>query len=119
LRRLRIAAKFPAADLHDDAGGLAVLQARQDFREPIEQVFVDPVTHEMIGREQAERVAVFDGVQRSNPGVELLRGELSFEAIETPIPQRRPHPRGPPMALLERSRRGGECITVTGSNPSR
>jgi hypothetical protein len=29
-----------------------------------------------------------------------LRRELSFEAIETPIPQRRPHPRGPPMDVF-------------------
>ena len=59
-------------------------------------MLIDPITHEMIGCKQAQGVAILDGVQRSNPGVELLWRELSFEPIETLIPQRRPHPRGPP-----------------------
>ncbi len=59
-------------------------------------MLIDPIEHEMIGCKQAQGVAILDGMQRSNPGIELLRLELSFEAIETPIPQRRPHLRGPP-----------------------
>jgi hypothetical protein len=81
-------------------------------------MLVDPIAHEVIGCKQAQGVAIFDGVQRTDPGIELLRGELSFEAIETPIPQRRPHPRGPPMDVLERIKEEWECITVAGSNPS-
>ncbi len=73
LQGFRLATKLPAADLYDDAGRVTVLQACQHLGQAVEQVLVDPVAHEVIGRKQSQRIAIFDGVQWPNPGVELLR----------------------------------------------
>ena len=54
-------------------------------------VLVDPVDDVTIGRQQAQPAAVLDGLQRADPGVEVLFRELRFEAAQALIPERNLH----------------------------
>ena len=45
----------------------------------LEAVRLNPVDDEAIRREELELRAVLDGLQRPNPGIELLLGELTLE----------------------------------------
>ena len=80
----------PRADLDRDdrdvAGGLVAQQLPMRGRR-----FADPVDDEAIRRQQPQRAVSFDGLQRPNPGVELLLGQLGLERTHAASPKRRFH----------------------------
>ena len=56
-------------------------------------MFLDPLHDETVGRQQSHRTAFLDGLKRSDPGIELLLGELYFQCSEASRPARRVHRR--------------------------
>jgi hypothetical protein len=52
---------------------------------------VDPVNREAIWREQLERAIAFDSLQRPNPGIEMLPGQLVLEGTYAARPECAPH----------------------------
>ncbi len=52
-------------------------------------MLLQPVDDETIRREQAQQGIVVDGLQRADPGVELLLGELYLQDAEALVPKRR------------------------------
>ena len=53
---------------------------------PAGHIFVDPVDHEPIRREQTQDAAVLDRLQRPDPRVELLLRQFGFQLPETAMP---------------------------------
>lgn len=54
-------------------------------------VLVDPVDHEPVGSQQSQCLAVFNRLQRADPGIELLLWQFGFQLTETAMPQRTLH----------------------------
>ena len=51
-----------------------------------EEVLLDPDDDEAIGGEELQLAVALDGLQRPDPGVELLLGHLALEMPETVMP---------------------------------
>ena len=51
-------------------------------------MLLQPVNDEAVGGEEAQNGAVFDGLKRANPGVEILLGELRLKIADAAIPKR-------------------------------
>jgi hypothetical protein len=62
-----------------------------EFGNSISDVLVDPVHYESVGRQQSQNATVLDGLQRTNPRVELLLGQFNFQLSQTALPQRTLH----------------------------
>jgi len=52
-------------------------------------VLAEPIDDKAIRREQAQRGVIIDGLQWSDPGVELLLGKLYLQDAEALVPKRR------------------------------
>jgi hypothetical protein len=50
-------------------------------------VFPYPLENKLVGCQQAQVVAVLNGMQRAYPGVELLLWQLAFKANQTLLPE--------------------------------
>jgi hypothetical protein len=50
-------------------------------------MFPDPLEDELIGCQQAQVIAVFDGVQGTYPGVELLLRQLALKTNQALLPE--------------------------------
>jgi hypothetical protein len=77
-----------SADLHGDRR-LRDPERAQQFGQACQQVAAYPVDHETIGRQQAQGAIAFQRLQRSDPGVEVLLGQLAFERTQAARPERR------------------------------
>ncbi len=62
---------------------------RHQLENSLQVVLLQPVDDEAIGRQQPQLVTVLDRLQRPNPGVELLLGQLCLQDAKTVVPQRR------------------------------
>ncbi len=62
----------PRANLHGDDRCAARGGSAQQFADSSQQIGVDPVDDEAVGRQQFEHAFALDGLQRAHPGVELL-----------------------------------------------
>jgi hypothetical protein len=51
----------------------------ENLRYATAQVLVDPINHVAIRREQAQRAAFFDSLQRAQPRIELLLRQLGLK----------------------------------------
>ena len=76
-----------AADFQHHARALFQPQPLQHCFDLRQMVFLDPVEHETVGRQQVQDVAFFLTVQRTNPGAELLFSQFAFQALQTVFPQ--------------------------------
>jgi hypothetical protein len=62
-------------------------QVIQCLRDGVEMVFPYPLENKLVGCQQAQVVAVLNGMQRAYPGVELLLWQLAFKANQTLLPE--------------------------------
>src|SRR5687767_6610015 len=81
------------ADFEVNLRRLTVRDGADQLIDTRAKVLREPVDHEAVGREQAQHAVLFDRLQRTHPGVELLFGNLRFQQTETTVPQRRFHQR--------------------------
>ena len=68
--------------MYDDLGAGPVREATEHLADSTEQVLVYPVPDEVVGGEKAQLCAILYRMQRTDPGIELLRRKLSLEVIE-------------------------------------
>jgi hypothetical protein len=52
-------------------------------------VIAHPVDDEMIRREQAQLIIGFDGLQRPDPGIEILLRQVALEGAQALVPKGR------------------------------
>ena len=52
-------------------------------------MFIEPINNEAIRRKKPQRILGLYGLQRANPGVELLLWQLRLEFANTVIPESR------------------------------
>ena len=57
-----------------------------EFVYSVNTVIVDPIDDKPVGGQKPKRGTVFDGVQRSNPGVELLLGQIRAKLADAAVP---------------------------------
>ena len=74
-------------DLYDNRNR-AVLVLEQ-LQYALYVMFIEPINHKAIRRKQAQGVRGLNGLQRTNPGVELLLWQLRLEFANTVIPESR------------------------------
>ena len=77
-----------AADLDFDPGDTRAVDASQNLHDALGEFLLHFTLNEAVRREKQQALAVFDRLQGSNPGVELLWGQLAFELVQTLFPQR-------------------------------
>ena len=99
-------------DFHHDLRDRGGDQLVDEFTDAGSAVLGDPVDDVTVGRQQAQATPVLDCLQRPDPGVERLFGELRFQAAEALMPERNLHDRRTcdRDGELLTNGRGGECI---------
>ena len=84
------------ADLDRDDGRIAGALVAQQLADARQQVGVDPVDHEAVGRQKLQRAVTFHGLQRPDPRIELLLGKLRLQRAHAACPKRCFHRALPP-----------------------
>jgi hypothetical protein len=54
----------------------------------VDVMLLQPVDHEAIGGKQTQDSTVFDGLQRPDPGIKVLLGQLRLKITDATIPER-------------------------------
>ena len=85
--------------------------------DPARAVLVHPVDDVSIGREQVESAASLYGLQRSDPGIEMLGRQLFLEAAQALIPECRFHDRRPRNMTENTGKDGKGAGVYTGLQP--
>jgi hypothetical protein len=75
------------ADVQFDPQRLVLAEGVERILDIVDIVIPDPVEHEPVRRQESELLSVFHCVQRSDPGIELLLGQLVFEMRQTLLPE--------------------------------
>ena len=81
------------ADFHGHDGHVPGALIAQQLTDARQQVCVDPVDHEAVGRQELERAVALHGLQRPYPGIELLLRKLRLQRAHAASPKRRFHAR--------------------------
>ena len=84
------------ADLDRDDGRIAGAFVAQQLADAGQQVGVDPVDCEAVRRQKLQRAVTFHGLQRADPRIELLLGELCLQRADAACPKRCFHRALPP-----------------------
>ena len=82
--RRRRRRRLSRTDFDDDLG--SATGGVDQFFYPADVMFVQPIHDETIGCQQFQYGAVFNGLQRANPGIELLLGQLCLEVAHAAVP---------------------------------
>ena len=90
---------------------------RPPARRSARAVLVHPVDDVAVRREQVQSTAVVHGLQRANPGVEMLGRQLFFEAAQALIPESRFHDRRPRKMTENAGKDGKGAGVYTGRQP--
>ncbi len=83
--RLRGTLATAYIELH--TGGRLRTKVMQCLRDRLEVMFANPFENNLVGSQQPQVVTVFNGVQRANPGVELLLWQFVFKTNQTLLPE--------------------------------
>jgi hypothetical protein len=57
--------------------------------EAVEAVVLYPVDDETVGRQQSQLVGRFDGLERPDPGIEVVLRKLAFQSVQALFPKGR------------------------------
>ena len=62
-------------------------QIIQGLRDRLEMMLAYPLENKLVRCQQPQVVTVFNGMQRANPGIELLLWQLALKANQTLLPE--------------------------------
>jgi hypothetical protein len=69
----------------------AAARQTRDFRDPLGEIVLEPADDKLVRRQQPQCVGLLNGLERTDPGVEVLLGKVALELPDTTVPERCRH----------------------------
>lgn len=76
-----------AANFENDGQIARLFEMDEKGVDKLDIVVINPIQYKFIGRQKTNAAGFLDGMQRPDPGIELLWRKFCLKVIDTPLPK--------------------------------